>query len=89
MERTSENSSFIQLEGMHYLSFFLACQMHESSRRRRRTRNTRTPTNAHAFCFFISRQMHARCRSCNMQQMHAAAAQQRREQSLSLLLSLT
>jgi hypothetical protein len=45
MERTSENSSFIQLEGMHYLSFFLACQMHESSRRRtrnKRTRNKRT-----------------------------------------------
>jgi hypothetical protein len=46
MERTSENSSFIQLEGMHYLScfpFFLPAKfMQAAAARRRRTRNERT-----------------------------------------------
>ena len=75
MERTSENSSFIQLEGMHYLScfpFFLPAKcMQAAAARRRRTRNERT------HFFIISRQM------------HTAAAQQRREQSLSLSLFLS
>jgi hypothetical protein len=63
MERTSENYSLIQLEGMHYLSFFLARQMHASSRRRRtrneRTRNKRTRNErTHFFLLSFAKCMH-------------------------------
>jgi hypothetical protein len=73
MERTSENSSFIQLEGMHYLScfpFFLPakCMQAAAARRRRtrnertrneRTRNERTRNERTCFLFFFYRSPNA------------------------------
>jgi hypothetical protein len=72
MERTSENSSFIQLEGMHYLScfpFFLPAKCMQAAAAAHATNAHATnahATNAHAFfLFFISRQTHARRRTRN------------------------
>ncbi len=67
MERTSENSTFIQLEGMHYLSFFsflylVKCMQAAAI----------IPTAAAALAIL------------RIHRIHAAAAQRRSEQSLSL-----
>ena len=74
MERTSENSSFIQLEGMHYLScfpFFLPAKcMQAAAARRRRTRNERTRNERTRFLsfFYLSPNActspHTQCNEC-------------------------
>jgi hypothetical protein len=73
MERTSENSSFIQLEGMHYLScfpFFLPAKCMQAAAAAAAHATNAHATNAHAFFLFFylspnaCTSPHTQCNEC-------------------------